>query len=383
MRREAPSSPAEAASLLRQCGEGGLRVRFRGGGTKLGWGRPAPGPDLELSTAGLGRIVEHAAGDLTAVLEAGVPLARAQEAFAAAGQMLAIDPPLGPGEAATAGGVVAAGDSGPLRHRYGAPRDLVLGVTLALPDGTLARAGSRVIKNVAGYDLPKLLAGSFGTLGLIVQVIVRLHPLPGATATALGETADPEALGRAASALAHAPLQAECLDAAWSAGGGVVLIRFGGAAPLALAARAARLMEEAGCDASVRDDDAGLWREQREAQRAGAGGAAVRVSGLLAELPRIARAVERLGGALAGRAGAGLFWVRLVGGQEDLVAGIEEIRRDLRPLPCAVLDAPAPVREKVDVWGEVDGPALALMRRVKERFDPAGVCNPGIFVGGI
>ena len=106
--------------------------------------------------------------------------------------MLAIDPPLGnPGQAATVGGVIATADSGPLRHRYGAPRDLVLGMTVALSDGTIARSGSKVIKNVAGYDLAKLFTGSFGTLGIILSVSVRLHPLPLATATALGASSDP------------------------------------------------------------------------------------------------------------------------------------------------------------------------------------------------
>ena len=202
-RQELPASPEEAAEILRACADEGLPLRPRGGGTKLGWGRPAPDADVEVLTGHLGRVVEHNAGDLTAVLQAGVPLATAQETFAAAGQMLALDPPLrGPdpaGEAAaTVGGVVATGDSGPLRHRYGAARDLLLGITVALSDGTLARAGGKVIKNVAGYDLAKLYAGSFGTLGLIVEVVVRLHPRPPRTASAIGRTDDAAALGRAA-----------------------------------------------------------------------------------------------------------------------------------------------------------------------------------------
>ena len=141
----------------------------------------------------LARILEHNVGDFTAVLEAGVPLAAAQAEFAEHGQMLAIDPALH--DAATVGGVMAANDSGPLRHRYGSMRDLVVGTTVALSDGTLARSGGKVIKNVAGYDLGKLFCGSFGTLGLIVRVAVRLHPLPPATASAAGATGDPERLG--------------------------------------------------------------------------------------------------------------------------------------------------------------------------------------------
>src|SRR6202043_2363630 len=131
-----------------------------------------------------------------------VPLARIQQELAAAGQQLALDPPLGVGDRrdATLGGVLATGDCGPLRHRYGGPRDLVLGVTVALSDGTIARSGGKVIKNVAGYDLAKLFAGSFGTLGVILEVVVRLHPRPPRTCSVVGRTEDAAAMGRAASA---------------------------------------------------------------------------------------------------------------------------------------------------------------------------------------
>ena len=131
-----------------------------------------------------------------------MPLAEAQAAFAAEGQMLALDPPLL--DHATVGGVMATADSGPLRHRYGGMRDLVVGATVALSDGTLAKSGGKVIKNVAGYDLAKLFTGSYGTLGLIVRVAVRLHPLPTRTATAVGASDDPDVLGAAATDLAVA-----------------------------------------------------------------------------------------------------------------------------------------------------------------------------------
>ncbi len=177
-----PPTFEQAAAALAGASAEGRTVRIRGAGTKLGWGAPTAAADIELCTTGLNRIVEHNVGDLTAILEAGVPLADAQRTFAAAGQMLALDPPLG-GQprfpsGATIGGIVATGDSGPLRHRYGAPRDLIVGATVALSDGTVARSGGKVIKNVAGYDLAKLFAGSFGTLGVILSVSVRLHPLP-------------------------------------------------------------------------------------------------------------------------------------------------------------------------------------------------------------
>ena len=210
------------AQELRAADEAGESVRVRGAGTKLAWAAAAD-PSLELSCAGLDRILEHNAGDLTATLEAGVPLARAQEAFAEEDQMLSLDPP---GADATVGGVVAANDSGPLRARYGGVRDLVVGMRIALADGTIAKSGGKVIKNVAGYDLAKLFAGSFGTLGAILEVSVRLHPLSPATATALGHSSDPGVLSRGARALSHARLEQLGLDVRWAHGDGHGAVAF-------------------------------------------------------------------------------------------------------------------------------------------------------------
>jgi glycolate oxidase FAD binding subunit len=381
-RREAPSSPEEAAAVMRSAGVHQSPVRIEGGGTKSGWGRVTEPADVELSTQGLDQVIEHNGADLTAVLQAGVPLARAQAVFAEAGQRIAVDPPLGAGDAATLGGLIATGDTGPLRHRYAAPRDLIVGVTFALSDGTIAKAGGKVIKNVAGYDLAKLFTGSFGTLGLILEVIMRLHPLPPGTATATAATDDADALARAASAVCHSPFEAESVDVAWSDGHGEVLARFGGVTPDAPAKRTVDLMEEAGLDAGlVEDDDDDIWERQRNRQRS-TDGAVVRVSGLPSELPNVLRAAQAVGASLVGRAGLGLSWLTLQGEDAgELVSTVEELRRRLTPFACVVLDAPVQVREKVDVWG--DDNAVTLLRRIKARFDPAGVCNPGIFVGGI
>ena len=366
--------------MLRTAAEEELRVRARGGGTKLAWGRPTQPPDIELSTERLDSLVEHNEGDLTAVLQAGVPLARAQEAFAGANQMIALDPWLGADGEATIGGVVATADSGPLRHRYAAARDLILGITVVLGDGTVAKAGGKVIKNVAGYDLAKLFTGSYGTLGVIVEIVMRLHPLAVNRVTAVGASGDPEALGRAASAAAHSPYGAESLDVAWADGQGQVLARLGGAAPEAAADRLVELLEEAGLEAGATADDDGLWERQREGQRS-PDGAVVRVSGLASELPAVLGAARDAGASLVGRAGLGLSWISLPAQDAGtLVAAVEDLRRRLAPFSCVVLDAPDEVREKVDVWGE---DALPLMRRVKARFDPDNVCNPGIFVGGM
>lgn len=314
---------------------------------------------------------------MTASFEAGVPLARAQSELAAHGQMLAIDPPDGDG-AATLGGVFATADSGPLRHRYGQPRDLVLGITFALGDGTVAKAGSRVIKNVAGYDIAKLFTGSFGTLGMILSLTVRLHPLPAATITVIGATSEPQRLSAAAVALACAPLELEALDVAWRAGEGRLLARVAGAQ----AARRTQAIERQMRDCALSDvevvtPDEELWARQRAGQRS-AQRAIVRVACRPAELGRVLALIDERGGALVGRAALGASFVEIE------PAEIAWLRRMLPGgAHAVVLDIPDTVRSEIDVWGEPDGAALGLMRAVKRRFDPAAVCGHGVFVGGI
>jgi glycolate dehydrogenase FAD-binding subunit len=378
---EHPGTPEEAAELLRTLGADGRAVRIRGGGTKRAWAAGGEPIAIEIVTDGLDAVVEHNEGDFTAVLEAGMPLARAQELFATTGQMFALDPPLGPGEAATLGGVLATADSGPLRHRYGGVRDLVVGITVALSDGSLAKAGGRVIKNVAGYDLGKLFAGSFGTLGLAVTIAVRLHPRPDDTATAWGRSADPAALASAAATLARLPLEADCLDVAWHEGDGRLLVRFGGAAAERQAAAVVDRLGAAGLEEvqTTADDDA-LWTAQRDGQRS-ADGAVLKVSGRPADLGSVLAAARDADARVVGRAALGLSWVTLTG--DDLAGRAEAIRRALAPRACTLQDAPDAVRAALPPWGDPDAGALAVMRRVKERFDPARIFSPGSFVGGI
>ncbi|MGI8506751.1 MAG: FAD-binding oxidoreductase [Solirubrobacteraceae bacterium] len=378
MAQSQPRTFEDAAAALAEASSQGQTVRITGAKTKLGWGRPTEPADVELSSTGLQRIVEHNAGDLTATLEAGVPLADAQRTFAAAGQMLALDPPLGDEPGATIGGVVATGDCGPLRHRYGEPRDLVVGATVALSDGTIARSGGKVIKNVAGYDLAKLFAGSFGTLGMILSVSVRLHARRTQSTTALGACEDPDALGAAAVALSSAPLELEALDIAWRSGRGGLLARCAGPEHTRRGRRAGRLLEDLGLHrVQVTDDDQQLWERQRAGQRSSER-AVLRVASGPTSLPAVLRASDSCQGTLVGRAALGSSYVEL---DPDLVA---RLREALPPAAAAtLLDAPAPAREQPDPWGALERPALELMRSVKTRFDPSRTCNPGLFVDGI
>jgi glycolate oxidase FAD binding subunit len=340
-------------------------VRPRGGGTKLGWSPHPEGVDFD--TKRFNRILEHNEGDFTAVLEAGVSLVEAQATFAAAGQMLAIDPPLGAGDAATIGGVMATNDAGPLRHRYGGMRDLVVGVTVVLSDGTIAKSGGKVIKNVAGYDLAKLFTGSFGTLGLIVRVAVRLHPAPERTATLTARGDDAATLAAAARHLAALPLEADCLDVAWEGDEGRLDVRFGGATAAERAHEAARHVDLA---ADIEDDDQEIWARRRARQRSD--GVVVKVSGRPTDLEAVIGAARAAGATVVSRAALGISYVA--------GADVAALRDALAPRACTVLDGADRV---ADPWPVVDPGALAVMQRIKARFDPARTFRPGAFVGGL
>jgi glycolate oxidase FAD binding subunit len=376
-----PASVQEAAALLRECER---PVRPVGGGTKPWIVARAEEP---LETGGLNRILEHNVGDFTAILEAGVPFADAQKTFREHGQALAWDPPLSRPEAspsqptssalaggATIGGIVATADSGPLRHRYGGVRDLVVGITVVLSDGTVAKAGGKVIKNVAGYDLAKLFAGSCGTLGLIATVSVRLHPDPDQTATVLGYSENPHALQRAVLELGRKPLEADSLDVAWEDGTGRVLVRFGGNTAAERARETAAVME--GLEGvKWTEDDGAMWAKQRSLQRSD--GVVLKVSGRPTDLAGLLRVAERTGATVVSRGVLGLSWLAFTG--DGLADRVAVARQELAPRVTTVLDGAERV---ADPWPS-DVPGQAVMERLKARFDPSRIFRPGAFVGGI
>src|SRR3984957_18844431 len=198
-----PASTQEAAALLRAAAAAGLAVVPRGAGTGLGWGLPPSACDLVVDLSAMDQVVDHAAGELVARVQAGATFGGVASVLAKAGQELALDVPA----EATIGGVVATGTAGPRRLRYGSPRDLLIGVTAVRADGVIAHAGGKVVKNVAGYDIGKLLAGSQGTLALITEATFRLHPLPEAVAYVTAECG-PAERGAAAAALQAAAASA-------------------------------------------------------------------------------------------------------------------------------------------------------------------------------
>ena len=401
-----PATVAEAAELLREATADGHRVVCRGGGTKLGWGNPPAAVDLILSTARLNRVLEHARGDLTVSVEAGVRLAGLQETLAPAGQFLAVDPPE-PG--ATAGGVIAANASGPRRLRYGTVRDLLIGVTVVLADGTVAHSGGKVVKNVAGYDLGKLFTGSLGTLGLIAEATFRLHPRQPASRVVRLEVDQPAQAGAAVLELLGCQLVPSALELAWpsQAEPGTLLVLFEGIEPSAQgqAEAAVRLLGGTGAARVLDQEEAAgalatlgalPWQL---AWWTGDGGVELpddEVGVKLACVPgELAGAVEdlraaaerqRLRLAIAGRAASTVLHAALRRGDAAaLAAAVQDARERLagRGGSLVVLAAPPEVKRHLDVWGPIHGGTLALARHVKQRFDPNGTMSPGRFVGGI
>ncbi len=198
-------SRAAVAATLQWAGQRSLSVVIRGSGTKFGWGAvPAPF-DVLLDVSRVNRVLDHRAGDLTVSVEAGARLGDVNELLRQRGQWLALDPPFA--EAATIGGLLATNDSGPQRHRFGTPRDLVIGIEIATMDGQIAKAGGQVVKNVAGYDLSKIMSGSFGSLGAIVAATFKLSPLPAASTTVLVPHLDSDATVRVVEAIAASQLE--------------------------------------------------------------------------------------------------------------------------------------------------------------------------------
>ena len=374
-----PHSFSDAAAALAAAAAQGRPVRIVGGGTKLGWGGAGPPRALHLQMAHLSRIAIHEDGG-AATINAGTPLVRAQATFARSGMMLAADPQLGLGRApaATVGGVVATADSGPLSHRHGPLRSQILGITVALSDGTIVRTGPRTDHLQDGFDIARLFTGSFGTLGLILAVDVRLRPIPGRTASTLGTAASPEQLRSAAELVAQAHPELEAFDFAWRDGRGGLLAQVAGDTAEAQAAAVADTMRGCGLDdAVVRLHDADLWARQRAGQRS-AERALLRVHHRPGQLDSVLLAADAGGATVVGRAALGIAYLTLD------VPQIASVRAALPDEAAALaLDLPATARGAVQAWNMPEGPELELMRELKAEFDPAGVCNPGVFVGSI
>ena len=383
---ERPTSVAEAAQLLRDS-EG--TVLFRGAGTALDWAGTVPVTDLVLDTRAMSAVLDHTPADMTAAVQAGTSLAELQARLAGHGQWLALDPPT-EAAGATVGGLLAAGDSGPSRLRHGNLRDLVIGVTLVLPDGTVARSGGHVIKNVAGYDLAKLLHGSLGSLALVAEVVLRLHPRPVEQVTTVGP-ADARQAAAAARLITASTLEPTAVEWVQQDDGGRLVVRDSGS-PAAVAAAASQLQALLGgagipTTACAPADVAGLWAEQARAVDGEPGDTVLRITTLPSDLAGTAEHASRSASAsgvnarLTSSALLGVHTLRLRGPEPGAVADVAaEVRRHALDLGGSVMlrRRPAEVDALLDPLGPPPS-SVELLRRVKAQFDPTGRCAPGRF----
>ena len=364
-----------------------LSVVIRGGATKLDWGTPPRAVDVVLSTARMRSVLAHRHGDLTATVEAGATLAAVNRELARHHQWLPLDP--SSADRATIGGIIATNDSGPRRHRYGAPRDLILGVGMARADGHLAKAGGIVVKNVAGYDLARLLTGSFGSLAVIVSATFKLFPVARASRTVAIDIAEARELQSLVSAFLASQLTPTALELELPPPR--LLIRFESveAAADEQARQAVSLASAHGATACILQgiDEAAMWDAHDRRPWQGRG-AIVKVSLLVADLAEtlmwLAKASGIDGCEAAGRAGLGVLLIRVDGDAGTQARLLTELRQRLPAGrgSAVVLRGSRELKARADVWGPI-GDGLDLMRAAKQRFDPSGILNPGRGPGGI
>jgi glycolate dehydrogenase FAD-binding subunit len=380
-----PATEQELAAALRLANDAGLSVIPRGGGTKLGWGNPPARADLILSTSRLNKIIEHPWADLTVSVEAGCTIEKLQATLAQHSQRLALDA-LWPARA-TIGGILSSNDSGSLRLRFGALRELIIGVTLALSDGRLASSGGKVVKNVAGYDLQKLATGALGTLGVITRAVFRVHPLPKSSKTFSISTQIFEESQRVLNAvqdskLAHTALHVRAASDALS----LVDVLFEGT-EAGLAAQEAQLKKLLAPNA-LSDSPSAVWNARQHLWDNSVSAAIAKFSVLPAEIAQTLENIQRLGVQYESRwktiiEAFGIGWLRLEGFPENLRLALQDLRAELES-KCGsliVLHRPRAL-PSFDAWGNV-GDALPLMRAVKHQLDAKNTLNPGRFVGGI
>ncbi len=413
-----PGDTQQLSEVMKFASTEQLSVVPWGSGTMIGLGGIPARLDLVVGLARLNRIIDHEPGDLTATFQAGIPLREVQTSLYRSGQFLPFDP--AGCERRTIGGILATNSSGPWRHRYGTARDLVIGIRVVHADGTITKGGAKVVKSVSGYDMNKLYIGSLGTLGIILEAILRLYPLPAVERTWIASFRTGEAAARLLAQVLHSTIictRVELLSsiAAQTVGrqagcdvpaAAVTAALSVGSVPEAVEAQIAaigKLCEWEGAAAGFLVEgsaQAGLWNAIREFPLTSDDGRSwvtlkasvlpTHVIDAFGYADTLARNLGLESAAIA-EAGCGivrLYWRDRSGMMERnpifFAKRIEELRDWVvrHDGSLVILSAPPAIKAAVDVWGPV-GNALPLMRILKQQFDPQGLLNPGRFVGGI
>ena len=368
----APGTTEEIAAMLRFANEKGLSVVPWGGGTKQGWGYPVA-PALLLEMHRLNVLREHTWQDMTCTVEAGCTWSSLQSGLAQHGQFVALDP-LRP-EQATVGGIVATNDSGALRLKYGGLRDLIIGMTIVLADGTIAKTGGKVVKNVAGYDLHKLMIGAFGTLGVVTSVNFRVHSKPQCTQSFSVSAPAAEPLGKLLLMLLHAQVSTVAIQLRGSATGFVLDVQLASLAEVLHTQTAAleAMAQGVGLGSQAAQEDVWNARQQQMDHELVCKGTM-----LPSEIARFAERVRGFGGESVIQ-GTGIMIAGFPAGAAD---GLMKLRSELEEAKGSLMILKQPADSKLDCWGTAPD-SLPLMRQIKNRFDPEGILSPGRFLGHI
>jgi glycolate oxidase FAD binding subunit len=389
-----PATADQLAQVLALAREDELAVVPRGSGAALEQGAPPRRVDLVVDLRRLDAVIEHNPDDLTISVQAGLTAGALAARLAPHRQALPLDPPGWSGR--TLGGIAATHASGPLRVRYGTMRDLLLGVRFVQADGVLTWGGARVVKSVTGYDVPKLMVGSLGTLGVLVELTLRLHPVPNVERTWLAMLRSPAQAQEAVARLLDStvqPSRVEMLDDRALAACGLPVAGAALAVSIATVEPAVRAQEDALTELVRRVGGrteplgASFWHLY-DRTLAAPGGVMLRIGTVPSRLGDTFTEIRQ---ALAGAAVAGcaaLGALRACVDASDvtmLTRGIERLRAAVADVDGGVIveRGPRALREAIDPWGPVPAPALAVMRAIKQEFDPTGALNPGRFAGGL
>lgn len=369
-----PANTEEIAAILRCADRGGFSVIPYGGGTKQSWGNPVQ-PSVILHTHRIDTVLEHTWQDMTCTVEAGCLWSAMQSSLSNHGQFVALDP-LWPDQA-TIGGVAATNDSGSLRLRYGSLRDLVIGMTVVLADGTIARSGGKVVKNVAGYDLHKLMTGAFGTLGIITEVTFRLYAIPKNVQSFTIFSPDVEPLGRLLQKLLDSHLSMQSLQLRSSLRGFDLDIKLA-TLPEVIHDQASALVNLAqSVQLEASSLNADMWNARQEIFRE-TETFLIKATMLPAEISHFATAIRALGGTSVTQA----FGIMIASLPVAACSQLEYLREKLEAIcgSLTILRSPAGATA---VASTTPSDTLPLMRELKRSFDPNRILNPGRFLGGI
>ncbi len=397
-----PATVEELAAVVTVAHQHNLPILPCGNGSKLDWGglvdnsgSTKAAPWIIVSTQRLNRLIDHAVGDLTVTVEVGMKFAELQAILAKAGQFLAIDPTYP--DQATIGGIIATADAGSLRHRYNSVRDMLLGISFVRADGQIAKAGGRVVKNVAGYDLMKLFTGSYGTLGILTQVTFRVYPLPNASQTMV-LSGNRTAIAQLAQTILQSALTPSSLDLISASvmeslhlGHGIgLVVRFQSILPSVQ--EQIRKLTDFSQMLSVSHvlltdaDEAALWQRLRERMTAPleveaiACKIGIQPSQAMVLLEQI-NSLPGWHGQIHAASGLGRLWTSEISSAFKAIASLRAICQEHHGF-LSILKAPVAVKQQLDVWG-YHGNALDVMRQIKHQFDPNHLLSPHRFVGGI